>query len=254
MIFQLYLLLGTSPRKIFRRLQRLPMYCRNRKKFLRQNNTDFPEGRKYPCLTDADENSGTGRGAYFYQDLWVAQDIFKANPQKHVDIGSRIDGFVAHVAIFRSLEVMDIRPLNSDIPNVSFVQADLMQANEKIYDYCDSISCLHALEHFGLGRYGDPIDANGHIKGLQNINNILKKGGTFYFSVPMGPQRVEFNAHRVFSLTWLTDYFKDKYRVRSFSYIDDRGEGFRDVGLTSELIAANCGCWYGCAVFVLEKV
>lgn len=254
MIFQLYLLLGISPKSILRRLRRIPWYNKNRRAFLRQNNTDFPEGRKYPCLTDVDESSGNGRGAYFYQDLWVAQDIFKANPQKHVDIGSRIDGFVAHVATFRPIEVMDIRPLNSDILNVSFVQADLMQENEKTYDYCDSISCLHALEHFGLGRYGDPIDANGHMKGLQNINKILKKGGTFYFSVPMGSQRVEINAHRVFSLTWLMNYFKDKYRVLSFSYVDDKGDGHRNTELTSELIAMNCGCDYGCAIFVLEKL
>jgi hypothetical protein len=32
--------------------------------------------------------------------------------------------------------------------------------------YCDSLSCLHALEHFGLGRYGDPIDPRGHEKGI----------------------------------------------------------------------------------------
>ena len=43
------------------------------------------------------------------------------------------------------------------MPGVVFRQADLMNpvslpitAGE---GYCDSLSCLHAIEHFGLGRY-----------------------------------------------------------------------------------------------------
>jgi hypothetical protein len=64
--------------------------------------------------------------------------------------------------------------------------------------YCDSLSCLHALEHFGLGRYGDPIDPSGHEKGVRNMAALLKPGGTFYLSTPIGRERVEFNANRVF--------------------------------------------------------
>lgn len=90
-----------------------------------------------------------------------------------------------------------------------------------MHSYCDSISCLHVLEHFGLGRYGDPVDVNGHFLGLENIYKILKKGGTFYFSVPIGIQKTYFNAHRVFSVDMLTEYFLTKYTIESFSYIDD---------------------------------
>jgi hypothetical protein len=64
--------------------------------------------------------------------------------------------------------------------------------------YCDSLSCLHAIEHFGLGRYGDPIDPTGHERGIANMALLLKPGGTFYLSTPIGQERVEFNANRVF--------------------------------------------------------
>ena len=70
----------------------------------------------------------------------------------------------------------------------------------------DSLSCLHALEHFGLGRYGDPVDYDGYLKGFDNLYRILKPGGRLYFSVPMGPQRIEFDAHRVFSMAYLLLY------------------------------------------------
>lgn len=38
--------------------------------------------------------------------------IFDSSPQRHLDVGSRIDGFVAHVASFREIEVIDIRPVD----------------------------------------------------------------------------------------------------------------------------------------------
>lgn len=80
----------------------------------------------FPCLHDWYKEAGATKGEYFWQDLYVAQMIFKNHPTRHVDIGSRIDGFVAHIASFREVEVFDIRPLKSSIPNVVFRQADLM--------------------------------------------------------------------------------------------------------------------------------
>jgi hypothetical protein len=149
-----------------------------------------------PCLQDWGQEGGSVNNEYFWQDLLVAQAIHRANPQHHVDVGSRLDGFVAQVASFRSLEVFDVRPLQRAIPRVTFSQRDLMQ--EVPEGYCDSLSCLHALEHFGLGRYGDLIDPHGHEKGLANLARLLQVGGTLYLSTPIGRERVVFNANRVF--------------------------------------------------------
>jgi len=109
-----------------------------------------------------------------------------------------VDGFVAHVASFREIEVFDIRPITTKVPGATFIQADLMNPVEGMAGYCDSLSCLHALEHFGLGRYGDPIDPDGYERALASMAGLLKKGGVFYLSVPIGIDRVEFNANRIF--------------------------------------------------------
>lgn len=151
-----------------------------------------------PCLHDWYEEGGATTAEYFWQDLHVARKIFRANPQRHVDVGSRVDGFVAHVAAFREVQVFDIRPLSNLIPGVDFRQADVTHLSDIHFDYCDSLSCLHALEHFGLGRYGDPVDPQGYEAGLNNMAKMLQSGGVFYLSVPVGRARVEFNAHRVF--------------------------------------------------------
>ena len=189
---------GLDPRRFLRSLHGLPAYLRDWRRF-RQGYA----GRMawMPCLHDRYEEGGTTKSEYFWQDLLVARMIFKAKPEKHVDIGSRVDGFVAHVASFREIEVFDVRPISTKIPGILIKQEDLMQSDTLPCGgggYCDSLSCLHAIEHFGLGRYGDPIDPQGYESGITNMVKLLKPGGRFYLSTPIGQERVEFNAHRVF--------------------------------------------------------
>lgn len=216
--------------------------------------TDFPIRGFFPALTDRYAESGHLIKHYFLQDLHVAQRIFENRPVKHVDIGSRIDGFVAHVATFRPIEILDIRPLNRPIPNVSFRQADLMALPPDLKASTDSISSLHAIEHFGLGRYGDPIDVNGHLKALDTLYEILKPGGTFYFSTPIGPQGIVYNAHRVFDVSYLIRIFTPRYRIESFSYINDNEQFFANADWQSEAVRNNFGCSYGCGIFEMTKL
>lgn len=248
-------LLAFDYRVFFKNVRNMPRFFRDVSTIKKQlkTNKDFHINLYYPILKDREDSGGTHSGHYFHQDLLVAQKIFHNRPQRHIDIASRVDGFVAHVASYRKIEVFDIRPISSVITNIQFVQADLMQLNKAYLECTDSISCLHAIEHFGLGRYGDPIDSNGHVKGLENIYLMLKKGGKFYFSTPIGPQRIEFNAHRVFSIKYLLSLFDDKYELQSFSYVDERGDLHADAKLTDETIANNFNCQLGCGIFEFIK-
>ena len=220
----------------------------------RSSSHTFPFGKLNPYPHDKKQQSGTARGHYFHQDLLVARRIFESKPEKHVDVGSRVDGFVAHVAVFRPIEVLDIRPMDSKVHNILFKQADLMSPPPDMVGYTDSLSCLHAIEHFGLGRYGDPIDFEGHLKGLNSLHAILKHGGILYLSCPIGPQRIEFNAHRVFNVKYLLSLFEGKFRLRRFSYVDDQGFLHENVAMTNEQLTSNFGCHYGCGIFELEKI
>ena len=206
-----------------------------------------------PCLGDRYQPSGSASGHYFFQDFLVARRIFERKPLRHVDVGSRIDGFVAHVAAFREIEVFDIRPLTVPIPSIIFRQNDLMNPQERYKDYCDSISCLHAIEHFGLGRYGDPIDLFGHVKGFESLVEILKPGGTLYLSVPIGPECVNFNACRVLSIRSILTLAERRLDLTSFVYVDDDGVLHDNVTLSEKLIENNCDCQYGCGIFEFRK-
>ncbi len=257
-VYSLMVTLGIDPGKTVLFFRGLPMYLHDFQVLRRQRASTarvFPFGRPYPCLGDRFSESGSARGHYFHQDLLVARRIFSANPTTHVDAGSRLDGFVAHVASFRPIYVLDARPLSSAIPNVIFRQADLMTpVGDDLVDFCDSLSCLHALEHFGLGRYGDPVSYDGYLLGLDNLHRMLRKGGRLYFSVPIGPERIEFNAHRVFSVTYLLECFGEKYRIDRFSFVDDRGDLHEDTSLTDPSAMRSFDCVYGCGIFELTKL
>lgn len=247
--------LGFHPLQTINLIRHYPLYHLQLTKLKKQkgDNTDFSFGM--PSLRFGTHNeAGVMSGHYFHQDLLVAKRIYNEKPVRHVDIGSRIDGFVAHVAVFREIEIFDILPQKNKVPNISFTQADLTSLPPGMENYCDSVSSLHAIEHFGLGRYGDPIDYYGHLKAIDTIHKILKEDGTFYFSVPIGKQRIEFNAQRVFAIQYLLDVFKGKFAVQNFSYVDDLGDVFENVELTDKQIKNNFSCTYGCGIFELKKV
>ncbi len=224
-------------------------YLKTEKEWLKQGGKI---DKRFIFLRDFEANAGSSKGQYFHQDLLVANMIFKNKPVRHIDIGSRIDGFVSHVASFRKIEVMDIRPLKISIhKNIKFVQADLM--NPQNIKKTDSLSCLHAIEHFGLGRYNDPIDINGHIKGINNLISLLKKNGTFYISFPIGlKDKIYFNANRIFHPLSILDIPSvKKYLILTrFDYIDQKG----DLHCECDLEKIYDKVKNGCGIYTFKKV
>ena len=204
---------------------------------------------------DRFENAGAASGHYFHQDLLVARCIHSDRPQRHIDVGSSIYGFVCHVASFREIEVLDVRPLQEKIHGITFIQLDVMNLGPDWSEISDSVSCLHALEHFGLGRYGDPIDPDGWEAGLRSLTRLLTVGGRLYLSVPTGKeQRIEFNAHRIFSLPNLRNRLKKDYEVEELHFVLDDGSLVMNVDAESVEAESSFGAEYGCSIWILRKL
>jgi hypothetical protein len=201
--------------------------------------------RLSPRLLDCRASAGDATSEYFWQDLEVARWIFEARPLRHVDVGSRIDGFVAHVASFREVEVLDVRPMTAEIPGMKFRQADLMDSKSVTQliagsaGFCDSLSCLHVIEHFGLGRYGDPLDPRGFDKGIRNLARLLSPGGCMYLSTPMGRERVEFNANWVFAPTTILGAAERNCLTLDRLAIVRPGRGVEEVALSAACDTLN---------------
>lgn len=245
---------GWQPRRMLRSLATLFAYLAEFRRFKANASADWPVELNYPCLEDRIDFGGVTSGHYFHQDFFVARRIFAMKPAKHVDVGSRIDGFITSLAVFREVEVFDLRAIESPIHNVHFRQVDITDRNLPLVNYSDSVSCLHVIEHLGLGRYGDRVDGDGWRLGFKNLSRLVSQGGYLFLSVPIGRQRVEFNAHRVFSIaTILDEASRLKLCLKSFSYIDDRGELREDIPLGSDISEISVSLHYGCGIFEFRK-
>lgn len=241
-----------DPRRVLRALSGIPAFTKSAYQYhVRRRESGSPQfelsiRRLYPCLTDARDAAGKV-GQYFTQDLWAAKKIYEKRPDKHVDIGSRVDGFIGHLLVFMHVEVIDIRPLPNPIDGLSLVVDDATALTQYPNDSVESLSSLHAVEHFGLGRYGDPVDPEGWRKAIDSIKRVIAPGGRVYFSVPVGRERLEFNAHRIFAPGTILAAFEGM-RLREFSVVDAQGRLARDVEPADYSDAYNV-----CGLFEFEK-
>jgi hypothetical protein len=228
-------------------------YTRFRRLLAEREFGSWKIGALFPCLSDWNAQAGVGAGHYFHQDILVARKIYEQKPARHADIGSSVSGFVAHLAVFRTVDVIDIRPLTTNCKQIRFRQIDMMKCTSEFHEAYDSVSCLHALEHFGLGRYGDAIDPAGYEKGATALAKLVRSGGTLYVSVPIGIERIEFNAHRVFSFRRVCELFQERFIIKTFTYIDDDGCIHEDVTIDSDLPRVLDRLRYGCGIWELCK-
>lgn len=198
----------------------------------------------HPCLTDHISHTPFDPH-YFYQAAWLARKLAANIPEKHVDIGSDIR-MINVLSAFVPTEFLDYRPLQANLSGLvcgSGNLAALSRADESI----PSLSCLHVVEHIGLGRYGDPLDHQGSHKALRELQRVLTPHGRLYLSLPVGRERVCFNAHRVFDPQTIIGAMSS-LRLLEFSLVDDAGAFHESVSLDSA-----AGLEYGCGLFVFEK-
>ena len=136
--------LGIQPKITWMSIKGWPYFRSDLREIRRQlkGSKDFKITMLYPVLRERFETNGDLKSHYFHEDLLVARRVFENKPLKHVDVGSRVDGFVAHVASFREIEVFDIRPQQTSVRNIRFVTADFMNVSPALHDYTDSLSSL----------------------------------------------------------------------------------------------------------------
>ena len=227
-----------TPRKIHR-------FIHDFRKYNKENTrSDFRASIRhmFPVIWDWNNNAGS-LDYYFWQDLWAARKVFQARPPEHFDIGSSIKGFVAHLLPFMPVTMIDIRPLPFDIKGLSFTQADATNLDGISDRSIISLSSLCAPEHFGLGRYGDPVDPEACFKALKSMQRVLAPGGHFYISVPVGDKSgVAFNAHRIFRPELVADTVNE-LRLEDFAVIN--GNDYTEHISFEDFHAMKTGINYG---------
>jgi hypothetical protein len=197
-----------------------------------------------PCLTDWTKYTPFD-AHYFYQGAWLARQLAKQPPALHVDVASSV---LAISTISASVDIafLDYRPIRTQLKGLFPVAGSIVRPPFAPGSLL-SLSCLHVIEHIGLGRYGDPIDPKGSDKAASELEQLLGSGGILYLSVPVGRARVCFNAHRVLSPMQVGKMFS-QLRIVEFSYVDDAGV-FHERASPDQATE----CEYGCGMYVLQK-
>ena len=219
-----------------------------KKKSLQHSNRFYISWKKrYPCLNDKTSQTYFDRH-YTYHTGWAARILAQNKPEKHIDISSSLY-FVSIASAFIPITFYDYRPADLKLTNLSSDSADLLSlpfTNKSI----KSISCMHVVEHVGLGRYGDPLDPEGDLKAMRELQRVLAPQGSLVFVVPIGKPQIMFNAHRIYSPEQIVSYFSE-LTLKEFSLIPDNEQDGNIVkNPPQDLIKKQI---YGCGCFLFTR-
>lgn len=236
-------LLVRFPKRVIRFFEYLSEYG----KYSKQNDGRFSVSAAdfYPCLNDKIVQTPFDQH-YTYHPAWAARILAKTKPDYHVDFSS-ILYFGTMLSAFIPVRFYDYRPADLHLSNWKGGFADLCKLDIADHSF-PSVSCMHTIEHIGLGRYGDKIDPKGDIKAIQELKRITSPGGDILFVTPVGRQRIEFNAHRIYSFEMVEELFSG-CQLMDFSLVPDGGGLIENAD--PKLVKEQ---QYGCGCFWFKKI
>jgi SAM-dependent methyltransferase len=239
-----------DPVAVLRRWRGVPYFVRNASSYRARAGDDaFPLSAGELLYTSYERfaSAGTASGHYFHQDLWAARHVVEQGIRELVDVGSRVDGFVAHVLPYCTVRYVDIRPLDGEADGLEFTAGSILEL-----PFGDAsvpaLSCLHVIEHIGLGRYGDAVEPDAYRRAAAELQRVLAPGGVLLLGTPVGRQRVVFDAHRVFDPSTVVALFSS-LQLEEFSLVDDGGRSVR----RHAALADGRACDYGCGLFLFRR-
>ena len=150
--------------------------------FFINNNVRFSEFGSRPFLDDKEKSPPFDRH-YFYHPSWAARVLAETKPDKHVDISS-ILRFVGYISAFIPIDYYEYTVPDINLDNLTLNKVDLLHLP---FDdnSIKSLSCMHVVEHVGLGRYGDNLDVDGDLKAIRELKRVLAVDGNLLFVVPI---------------------------------------------------------------------
>jgi SAM-dependent methyltransferase len=180
-----------------------------------------------------------------FQCAFAAAHLQRLQPVNILDVGSYrhfILGLLAHFPV-TTIDVRSRRPLcahetvltgdakNIHLPDQSF----------------DAVLSLCALEHFGLGRYGDEFDLRADQKAFTEMIRVLKPGGRFIFTTTIhrAQPAIAFNAHRIYTYEMIRGFCGGLF-CHEEKFYSHRQKGFCALDeVTTDLRwwDVYCGCW-----------
>jgi len=183
---------------------------------------------------------------YVYHTGWAARVLRELSPEKHIDISSSLM-FSAITSAFLKVNHYDYRMPTLSLDGLECGKQDLL--NLRFEDgSISSLSCMHVIEHIGLGRYGDPINPHGDREAAKELIRVLAPGGHLIIVVPLAERaRIRFNGHRIYDLSRVRSMFKG-LDLKEFTFLNEkRNNKFTRHASINDIEGSHYGC--GCFVF-----
>jgi FkbM family methyltransferase len=132
-----------------------------------------------------------------YRSFYAAFDAHPVRDKHALVIGSLVPWVEAILLAFGAASVTTIDynpPLNTD----SRIRVQSMREFNEQPQRFDVVVSYSSLEHSGLGRYGDPLCPDADLHAMNEVRSLLNADGLLYVAVPIGVDKLLFNAHRVY--------------------------------------------------------
>jgi hypothetical protein len=185
---------------------------------------------------------------YVYHVAWASRVLRKTAPSLHYDFSSIIY-FLASASAWVPITFCDIRPAHIQLDNLT-VRKENLTALSFPDGSIESVSCMHVVEHVGLGRYGDVLDYDGDLKAVRELRRVAAPGANILFVVPIGREPVvAFNAHRIYTWDSVLALFPDCTVVET-ALIPEQERGGLIYSPSAGDLAAE---FYGCGCFWFRK-
>ncbi len=180
-----------------------------------------------------------------FECAFAADQIGKLCPDSILDLGS-YRHFILGLAARFQITTIDVRRRRSLLDREAVITCSaesLPFPNESF----DVVLSLCALEHFGLGRYGDDIDLDADQKAFRHMVRVLKPGGHLIFTttITRAERSLAFNAHRIYDRRAIRAFCSGLLLVeeRYFSHTLQRYCSFDELTDQPGVWDLYCGCW-----------
>jgi len=192
------------------------------------------------------DESGSHPGNHVdYECAFASHHIARITPQKILDVGSYRLWIIGLLANY-SVVTVDARERKTYLTNEQAITCDAKDIKYPSNSF-DVVTSLCAIEHFGLGRYGDEFDLSADKTAFEEMVRVLRPQGHLIYTttITRADPSLAFNAARTYGYEMLTRLSADLVCVEEKFYSRRIG-GFCSRGeLTDDPYDWDvyCGCW-----------
>jgi len=141
-----------------------------------------------------------------------------------LDVGSAESTMALSLAALGyRVTALDLRPYPFEHPLLEVV-AEPLERWERPEQPFDAVVSISAIEHFGLGAYGEEEDAvGGDERALQRLRGLTREGGLLVMTVPFGRGAAQADGERVYDRALLRRLLEG-WSIEDLTFVERQGE------------------------------